>query len=310
MPKNNRWKTGGNKRVAFRNQQRKTGAGVRVYFGTQSFGVSTVRSLNRLMKPLTRRRDKIMSEWLKVKKRMDELIAEGYRFGGRLQDIYNGFLHNTQRELDFLKQMTKRELRVLSESYKGVVDVKQKMDLLNKERAARRAEKKRILEEQRAQDMLYMDQMAEMEAAEQEKIYVNDMKIQNIIGEEMDYIEECMEWDGYVDELRRTECAAIAQEIADTLDGLSDEDKESIIDFWENTGGLYEIIQQGENRYWGMFYDAAVYNSQLLRMTGLTGRELQAIAYNPDVMDAKSYHYNPASRDFDESDVGIPDDRW
>lgn len=310
MPKNNRWKTGGNKRVAFRNEQRKTGAGVRVYFGKQSFGVSTVRSLNRLVQPITKRRDKIMKEWLKVRDRMTDLMKEGYKFTGRLQDIYNGFLHNTQRELDFLKQMTKRELRVLSASYKGITNVKEKEDLLKRERAERRAEKKRILEEQRAQDMLYMDQMAEMEAAEAEKIYTNDLKIQNIVAEEMDYIEECMDWDGYVDELRRAECMALAQEIADTVNQMSDEDKEAIIDFWENTGGLYEIIQQGENRYWGMFYDAAIYNSQLLRMTGLTGTELQALAYNPDAIDAKSYHYNPASKDFDEADVGIRDDRW
>lgn len=311
MSKQNRWKTGGNKRVAYRSEQRRTGAGIRIYFGSTPLGVNTVRSLNKLLKNSKRntRKMEILREWKKVKKRMDKLIAEGYKFTGRLQDIYNGFLHNTKRELDFLKQMKMEELRVLSASYKGITNVAEKMNLLKKERAMKRAEKKRILEEQRAQDLLYLDMLADMEAEEKDRRYQQDIKIQNIIGEEMDYIEACMEWDGYVDELRRQECAALAQDVADAIERMTPEDLDAIIDFWENTGGLYEIIKQGENLYWGMFYDAAHFNSQLLTLTGLTGRELEQMAYNPDVMDTSAYHYNPASKDFDE-DVGVPDDRW
>lgn len=309
MAKNNRWKTGGNKRVAFRNEQRKTGAGVRVYFGRQAFGVGTVRSLNTLLKPFKQGREKqyqkIMREWAKVRKRMEALIKEGYTFTGRLQDIYNGFLHNTKRELEFLKQMTKSELRVLSASYKGIFDTTEKMNLLKQERAAKAAETRRkkreaqeILEQQRITDDIALEDLDDV----MQPIYSDRMKIQNIIGEEEDYIRECWEWYGYVDDDRRTACMDIAAHINQALNKMSDEDIAAIIDFWENTGGLYEIIKQGENLYYGMFYDAAMFNTQLLSLTGLTGRELEAIAYNPDAISAAAYHYSPASADFDVSE--------
>lgn len=293
MAKNNRWKTGGNKRVALRSEQRKSGSGIRVYFGSQSFGVSTVRSLNRLLQP-SKQRDKIMKEWLKVRDRMTDLIKEGYTFTGRLQDIYNGFLHNTKRELDFLKQMTKRELRVLSASYKGIFDTTEKMNLLKQERAAKAAEERRRKKE--AQDILEQQRFADDIALEDldDIMSETNQKIRNIVEEEQKYIEECFNWSGYVDEGDREECIRIANEINRFVEKMSPDDQQAIIDFWENTGGIDAIIQQNENRYYGMFYDAAIFNAQLLNMTGLTGQELQNEALRPDRMSASDFRYVPA----------------
>ena len=295
MSKQNRWKTGGNKRVLYRVEQRRSNSGIRIYFGKSPIGVNTVRALNKLIKqkPDTLK-SKILTEWKKVKKRMDALIAEGYTFGGRLQEIYIGNLHNTQNELDFLKQMTKDELRVLSKSYKGITNVKEKMDLLKQERAARRAEKKRILEEQRAQDLLYMEELAEMEA---ERKSFLDMKLQNIVEEEEKYIDEILHWDGYVDPDRADWAVDYADQVSRTIDNLDDDAKEALIDYWENNGGLYGIIQQNENRYYGMFYDAMFFNRDLLEMTAVNpARAYEALNEAMVSKRPGDYKYSPSSK--------------
>lgn len=295
MAKQNRWKTGGNKRVLYRAEQRRSNSGIRIYFGKSPIGVNTVRALNKLIKqkPDTLK-SKILSEWKKVKKRMDALIAEGYTFGGRLQDIYIGNLHNTQNELDFLKQMTKDELRVLSKSYKGITNVKEKMDLLKQERAARRAEKKRILEEQRAQDLLYMEELAEMEA---ERKSFLEMKLQNIVEEEEKYIDEILHWDGYVDPDRADWAADYADQVSRAVENLDDDAKEALIDYWENNGGLYGIIQQNENRYYGMFYDAMFFNRDLLEMTAVNpARAYEALNEAMVSKRPSDYKYSPSSK--------------
>ena len=295
MSKNNRWKTGGNKRVLYRAEQRRSNSGIRIYFGKSPIGVNTVRALNKLIKqkPDTLK-SKILSEWKKVKKRMDALIAEGYTFGGRLQDIYIGNLHNTQNELDFLKQMTKDELRVLSKSYKGITNVKEKMDLLKQERAARRAEKKRILEEQRAQDLLYMEELAEMES---ERKSFLAMKLQNIVEEEEKYIDEILHWDGYVDPDRADWAVGYADQISSAVENLDDDAKEALIDYWENNGGLYGIIQQNENRYYGMFYDAMFFNRDLLDMTAVNpARAYEALNEAMVSKRPSDYKYSPSSK--------------
>lgn len=300
MPKQNKWKTGGNKRIEFRTKQRQTGAGIRIFFGKSQFGVNTVRSLNTLLKQYKKpdtRQIQILREWKKVKKRMDDLIKEGYTFGGRLQEIYIGNLHNSQRELDFLKQMTKKELRVLSASYKGITDTTEKMRLLNKERAAKRMERKRILEEQRVQDQIYMEEMAEIEERESQHRSSLDIKIQNIAMEEEKYIYECEMWGGYVDPDRQDWAMDYAESVIDAINNLDYDSKEALIDFWENNGGIYGIIQQNENRYYGLFYDAMFFNRDLLEMTAVNPENaFNAINQAIVSKSPSDYRYSPSSK--------------
>ena len=300
MAKQNRWKTGGNKKIALRSEQRQTGAGIRIFFGKSQFGVNTVRSLNTLLKQSKKpdtRQIQILREWKKVKKRMDDLIKEGYTFGGRLQEIYIGNLHNSQRELDFLKQMTKKELRVLSASYKGITDTTEKMKLLNKERAVKRMERKRILEEQRVQDQIYMEEMAEIEEKESQHRSSLDIKIQNIAKEEEKYIYECEMWEGYVDSGRRDWAMDYAESVIDAINNLDYDSKEALIDFWENNGGLYVIIQQNESRYYGLFYDAMFFNRDLLEMTAVNPENAYNAINQAIVSKSPSdYRYSPSSK--------------
>lgn len=299
MAKNNKWRSGGNKRVALRGEQRRSGSGVRIYFGNTQLGVNTIRSLNKLLatSPANNRQKQILREWKKVKKRMDDLIKEGYRFSGRLQDIYNGYLHNSKRELKFLQQMKKAELRVLSASYKGVTDVKAKDELLKAERRARREEKRRILIEQRAQDALYMDQMADMEAEEEDRKSALDIKIQNIAKEEEKYIYECEMWAGYVDPSRQDWAMDYAAEVIEAINKLDYEAKEALIDFWENNGGIYGIVQQNESRYYGMFYDAMFFNRDLLEMTAVNPESAYTQLNEAMVSKRPSdYKYSPSSK--------------
>lgn len=263
MAKLNRWKSGGNLRVLFRKARRATiqkgkGSAI-IFFGTQTLGVNTVRSLNRLLSPTKLQKD-IMRELSKVQKRIAELEKRGFVFGGKMVDFKNGKVNFTQKFLEELKKWSFNEIKNQAIGYKGTFGYREIQERLKEEKRLRREERKRIKEEEeaaRVQEMI--DQLDEEEYYPDEL----EMKIGNIITEEYNYMSDLMFnndakkdlWDYAMN---------LAQEIIQELEGLSPEEMQLIVDWYENNGSLQDAIDKADNKWRGLFYNGAEYNEALL----------------------------------------------
>ena len=115
MAKNNKYKSGGNKRLALRSGSRKSKSYYlpNVYIGRQTLGAKTVKSINTLINasPHARRSKEILKAWKKVVARMNKLIAEGYDFDTpEFRDIYMGVtiknLHRGNNKINWTRTIS------------------------------------------------------------------------------------------------------------------------------------------------------------------------------------------------------------
>lgn len=263
MPKNNRWKTGGNLRVAFRKSRRamlnKGDKTAVIYFGNQKLGVNTVRSLNRLLGPTQLQKD-VMRELSKVQKRIAELEKRGFVFAGKMQDFKLGKMTFSRKFLEELKKWTFKEIQNQAVGYKGVFGHQAVQAFLKEERRLRREERKRIREQE---EEARFQEMADQ--VDEEPYYPDelDTKIGNIIQDEYNYMSELMFESGVNEDIRMS-LMETAQQIIDELQDLTPEAKQIITDWYENNGSLQDAIDKADNKWRGLFYEGAEYNEALL----------------------------------------------
>lgn len=271
--------------------------GFKFYFaGQPSTGifVKSVLSIYKHFK-MTPLRKEILQELVKVQKRIDVLKAEGFSFSGRINRIDEGDIEFSTRELEYLKSLTKNELRSRATGYKDVTGNQAVQELYNleqkrkKSEAARKREAKKRAERERRK----------REAEEQEALDELENKINNIIQEEEDYIHAIMyEWNRNVKHY--DDALDTAHEVFSKLHDLTKEQKAMVVDFWENNGPLSEVIQQSENQYYGMFYAAIRFNENLLHIMSLNPQDLTELEYNITVSHSDFFIYRPASQEFDD----------
>lgn len=249
---NKRGKTGGNKRVIFRRHMRRTKGYVPVYFGVMPLGVNTARSLMRLFfegVPVRGRAREIYDEWKKVRKRMDELIAEGYDFDtDEFRDIYMGNLPNSKKTLERLQELKKQQLRREATSYQGITDKVEMRRKYNAEVQARKDAKKAAREaakraEEDERERIRQEQDKYGREALSRIPRDLDIKIQNLIDEERQYIEAILnrmnKGRPIREDLMDPETAReLAEKVISVLLEADDRTKQAVIDVLEEKGSI------------------------------------------------------------------------
>lgn len=287
--KNNRWKTGGNKRVLFRTGTRRAKNYGPFFFGAQSLGANTVRSINTLLarSPGAKLARAIEKERKKVVKRMAELIAEGYDFDfDEFRDIWTGNVKHSRKQLERLKQLGKRALRRYASSYKGITDKLLMKQMYDAEVQQKKMRNKMIKEakkaaEQKARDE-EMERIRREEAAKDEELlaqlpYDLDIKVNKLLRDEEKYILTCEEFvflhplKTYRQKQMYERAIRLANECIDTLQRATDEEKQKVIDFIETHGNLSDMIQMD---FYVLFYDIPnQYNDPFLMFVPITGQQ-------------------------------------
>lgn len=268
MAKNNRYKSGGNKRLIMRSGTRRSKDYYlpNVYLGTQPIGAKTVKSINTLIaaSPHARRSKEIVKEWRKVVKRMSKLISEGYDFDtDEFRNIYFGEdIKVSKKQLERLKELNMTKLRKEATSYKGITDKSLMWKTWRQERKEYNERKKREKEPIPAPDV--------PEETPDEGDFPDDIgdeieeKIERIVNDEIEYITECSAWTGWVSEDRRRSCIQLANEVIININNADRETKIAIIDFYENNA-IGETIERSITLYEGYFYNVPRYvNTPLL----------------------------------------------
>ena len=260
MAKNNRYKSGGNKRLALRSGSRKSKSYYlpNVYIGRQTLGAKTVKSINTLINasPHARRSKEILKAWKKVVARMNKLIAEGYDFDTpEFRGIYMGEnIKVSKKQLERLKQLDMTKLRKEATSYKGITDKATMWKTWRQERKEYNERKKREKEPIPPPDI----------PQEPEDDFPDDIgdeieeKIERIIDDEIAYIADCEAWTGWVSEERRRNCIELANEVIININVLDRDTKLAIIEFYESDT-IGEMIEKSITLYEGYFYNVPKY---------------------------------------------------
>lgn len=286
MAQSRRGKKGGNYKQIFRKHMRRNKGYLPVFYGNVGMDSSSVaRSLRTFMqggigssgrksaygdyipRKGTRKRQ-IYDEWKKVRKRMDELIAEGYDFDtDEFRDIYSDWqsMKNSKKQLERLKKLTKAQLRREATAYQGITD---KLAMWKKWKNRKKEALQKIIDEQveaqRKADQEILDRHKELDRQKEyddkvlEKIASDlDVKIQNIMEDEMAYLAEIDEWysSGRVKSEKYINAKLAAEAVIRLLPTLNDEDKEVIVQEYETNDKLSGVINSAENRYRGLFYE-------------------------------------------------------
>ena len=308
MAQSRRGKKGGNIKQVFRKHMRRNKGYLPLFYGNVGMDSSSVaRSLRTFMqgglgssgrksiyggyipRKGTRRRQ-IYDEWKKVRKRMDELIAEGYDFDtDEFRDIYTDWtsLKNSKKQLERLKKLNKTQLRREATSYMGITD-KVRMWKRWKYRDLEWVDGELVIPEESTdltipeveipgQEVREPDELPEppkgLPAPVDQIPYDLDIKIINLLEDEEAYIQAC-------DEYRAThkmspkqldkyyKAIALAQDCITMLMNAATEEKAAVIQFVEEHGELASLIEQD---YFRLFYTIPDdYNTPLLNVLPLT----------------------------------------
>ena len=250
---NKRGKTGGNKRVMYRRHMRRTKGYMPLYFGVMPLGVNTARSLMKLFfegVPVRGRAREIYDEWRKVRKRMDELIAEGYDFDtDEFRDIYMGNLPNSKKTLERLQGLKKKQLRREATAYKGITDKVEMRRKYNAEVQARKAATKAAKEAAKKTEEDERDRIRKEQAKHDEEALGRiprdlDIKIQNLIEEERQYIQTLLDRVNKPAPISENypytpeQAEALAEKVINVLLEADDRTKQAVVDVIERKGGV------------------------------------------------------------------------
>lgn len=310
MAQSRRGKKGGNIKQVFRKHMRRNKGYLPIFYGNIGMDSSSVaRSLRTFMQGGLRksskyggyiprkgtRRRQIYDEWKKVRKRMDELIAEGYDFDtDEFRQIYSDWtsLKNSKKQLERLKELKKKQLRREATSFMGITD-KVKMWKRYKYRKLEWVDGEVVFPEVEpaetsltipeaeipGQEVRTPDELGEpplgLPAPADQIPYDIDIKIQNILDDELAYLDEISAYNLTNEKhiRRKEEAEKAAREVIHALDVATNEEKIAIVRFYEDNGNLERVIQEANDRYIGLFtyYYAVGFNIALAQLhIGLT----------------------------------------
>lgn len=315
MAQSRRGKKGGNYKQIFRKHMRRNKGYLPVFYGNVGMDSSSVaRSLRTFMqggigssgrksayggyipRKGTRRRQ-IYDEWKKVRKRMDELIAEGYDFDtDEFRDIYTDWqsLKNSKKQLERLKKLTKAQLRREATSFLGITD-KVKMWKRWKYRNYEWVDGEMVYPEEETgltipevempgQEVRVPDELPEppkgLPAPVDQIPYDLDIKIINLLDDEEKYLRACEEYKNTHKLTPRQQtqyykAIALAQDCITMLMNASPEEKAAVVQFVEEKGELASMIEQD---FLKLFYIIPEdYNTPLLNVLPLTQEAAEAM---------------------------------
>ncbi len=212
---------------------------------------------------------KVLNEAKKVRKRVLQLMKEGYTFPDYIMDlVFGDEISISKKTLERLKQMDMFYLRTHAASYQGETDINKIIALHNKEVAAKR---RAAIEAQKESE-----EREQYEGRSVEDIHENeipedwDLKIHNIIEEEQAYINECLFFlYGFAKDNEHmiilvNEAVSLARSVIEKVMNITEEEARIIIDYWESPGMINRIINDAETRFKGLFYDVPYFNEHVL----------------------------------------------
>ena len=154
-------------------------------------------------------------------------------------------------------------LRTHAASYQGETDINKIIAKHNREVAEKRRrtqEAKRKKNKEGAEQTTFDDTYVPTDL---------QVKIDHIMEEEMNYLQEIATYRGVVDPDVFAHAAMAANEVLRLVNTSTDEEKEIIIDFWEQNGGLSGVIESASTRFRGLFYEdyAVGFNLNFMELT-------------------------------------------
>ena len=244
---------------------------------------------------------KILKELKLVRKRIQELIEEGYTFDGEILDVLeNDEVTFSKKTLNKLLKMKKKYLREHAASYKGETDINKIIALYNKEVAAKRAATRaRKAAEQAAQK-------GGVEPVPEEVPDESEVLRSGIVADEERYIARVLQFIGATDEDRINYAIERAQSVLNMIYGADLEEIKAIMDFIDKNGKLSDVINAAEREFDGLFYDAPRYNMDILGVTPFGGENLfeHIFGDDADYMPSSFYDFRNEIEDEDDfSDV-------
>lgn len=242
---------------------------------------------------------KILKELKLVRKRIQELIEEGYTFDGEILDVLeNDEVTFSKKTLNKLLKMKKKYLREHAASYKGETDINKIIEMHNKEvaakRAASRAKKAAEKEAQKtAEEPKPEDVPDEFEVLKE-----------GIVEDEKRYIARVMQFIGSTDEDRINYAIERAQSVLNMIYGADQSEVRAILDFIDKNGKLYDVISAAESEFEGLFYDAPAYNMDLLGITPFGSENLfeHIFGDDDDYLPSSFYDFRNEVEDEDDFD--------
>lgn len=315
MAQSRRGKKGGNIKQIFRKHMRRNKGYLPLFYGNVGMDSSSMaRSLRTFMqggigssgrksayggyvpRKGTRRRQ-IYDEWKKVRKRMDELIAEGYDFDtDEFRDIYTDWqsLKNSKKQLERLKKLTKTQLRREATSFLGITD-KEKMWNRWKYRKYEWVDGEMVYPEEETGLTIPEVEMPGQEVRTPDELpappnglpappdqipYDLDIKVVNLLDDEEKYIQACEEYRAThkmsTKQLEKYyKAITLAQDCITMLMNATPEEKAAVVQFVEDHGELGPMIEQD---YLRLFYVIPEdYNIPLLNVLPLTQEAADAM---------------------------------
>lgn len=241
----------------------------------------------------------VLNEAKKVRKRIQKLIAEGYTFPDWVMDLVFGEeITISKKTLKRLKEMDMYFLRTHAASYKGETDINKIIAMHNREVADKRAatRAKREAEKNKGQ--------GGVEPTPEDVPDEGEVLREGIVKDEERYIARVLQFIGATDEDRINYAIERAQSVLNMIYNADIEEIRAILDFIDQNGKLYDVINAAETEFEGLFYDAPQYNMDILGITPFGGEKLFEHIFGDDAEFMPSSFYDFRNEVEDEDDFG------
>ncbi len=230
---------------------------------------------------------KVLNEARKVRKRILKLQAEGYTFPDWIMDLAFGEeITISKKTLNKLSQMDMYFLRTHAASYKGETDINKIIAMRNAEVEAKR-KATRDAKRKKNQPPVPGGKEDEEDIPDEGEVLKD-----KIVEKEEKYIARVLQFLGATDEDRINYAIERAQSVLNMIYSATLDEMKAIIDFIDQNGKLYDVINAAETEFEGLFYDAPKYNMDILGITPFGGENLFQHIFGDDTEFMPSSFYD------------------